>query len=112
MAPQNDRRDKELPSLGERQVEIIEQLARLEVRLDNQRAEQSHGQELLNDRLGNIDKSLEKLQHNLSGNGEDGLFIRIDRLEQSERRRSRLTWIAIAAAVAALLPALFELFKR
>jgi len=57
--------------------------------------------------LGAIKATLAKLEKILSGNGSPsmGLVVRFDRVEQAEKRRSRLAWITVTAAVGALVAA-------
>lgn len=45
---------------------------------------------------------LDKILKHLEGNGREGLIVRVDRLEQTEKRRSRLV-LTVAATVIALV---------
>ena len=47
-----------------------------------------------------------------NGGGRPGLNVRIDRLEQREKGRARMTWLAIGAALAALSAWTRSLFER
>jgi hypothetical protein len=49
-----------------------------------------------------IGKKLVTLDGFIRGNGVPGIHIRLDRIEQLERGRAKLLWIAMAAAVSAL----------
>ncbi len=47
-------------------------------------------------------RKLDRILRHLEGNGRDGLLVRVDRLEQTEQRRSWLVRV-IAAAVIGLI---------
>lgn len=49
-----------------------------------------------------IHRKLDHLDVAIRGNGKPGIQLRLDRLEQIEAGRKRLTWIVIGAAVSAL----------
>ena len=67
----------------------------------------------VNVKLGQIEVQLSQLLIQLSQvttllqgtNGQPGIVVRLDRLEQAESRRSRLLWVAVSAAAGALLKA-------
>lgn len=42
----------------------------------------------------------------LKGNGQPGLVVRTDRLEQKEKTRSRLMWLIVSGVVALILNAI------
>ena len=42
---------------------------------------------------------LDRLDEAIRGNGKPGIQLRLDRLEASERNRSRLTWLVAGASV-------------
>ena len=46
-----------------------------------------------------LHRKLDKLDEAIRGNGKPGLQLRLDRLEQSEVRRSRLIWLIAGVAV-------------
>ena len=46
-----------------------------------------------------IKKLLYRLDEGVRGNGKDGIVVRLDRLEGSERRRSRILWLILGAVV-------------
>jgi len=54
---------------------------------------------------------LDKILKHLEGNGRDGLIVRVDRLEQTEKRRSRLVWIVAAAVIALVVKTGWELLN-
>ncbi len=51
--------------------------------------------------LTRIDAKLDRLDEALRGNGKPGLNVRVDRLEQIEAKRKRLTWIVVGAFASA-----------
>lgn len=57
--------------------------------------------ELCKERFDTIDLKLTKIDTFLRGNGQLGVAVRLDRLEQSEGKRSRLAWTIVGACVAA-----------
>jgi hypothetical protein len=48
-------------------------------------------------------EKLDRLDRAIRGNGKLGLVTRVDRLEQSESTRRRLTWIIVGAVVVQLI---------
>ena len=48
-----------------------------------------------------IHKKLDRMDQALRGNGRPGITVRLDRLEQDAKRHGKLTWLIVAAAVAA-----------
>lgn len=51
----------------------------------------------------NFTKRLDRIEVSLDGNGKPGIKTRLDRLEQTEKGRCRLAWIAITAAGGAVI---------
>ena len=49
-----------------------------------------------------IHHKLDRLDEAVRGNGRPGIQLRLDRLEQDAKRQSKLTWLIIGAAIAAL----------
>jgi hypothetical protein len=49
--------------------------------------------------FASIHVKLDKMDEAIRGNGKPGIQLRLDRLENSESRRSRLLWLAAGAAV-------------
>ncbi len=45
-------------------------------------------------------KAVRRIDENLRGNGKPGINMRLDRIEQREKGRARLMWVAVTAAVA------------
>lgn len=73
------------------ETEIIERLARVE----------THSTAIL--------ERLEAIEHKLDGNGKEGIVIRLDRIEQTAKRRDKLIWasgLAILGAYASHFPAI------
>ena len=54
---------------------------------------------------------LDKILKHLEGNGREGLIVRVDRLEQTEKRRSRLVWTVAAAVIALVAKTGYQLIK-
>jgi len=54
---------------------------------------------------------LDKILKHLEGNGREGLIVRVDRLEQTERRRSRLMWTVAAGVVALVVKTGWEVLR-
>jgi len=51
------------------------------------------------DEFAEIKAKLDRLDEAIRGNGELGLKVRLDRLEQAEAIRSKLLWLITASAV-------------
>jgi hypothetical protein len=49
-----------------------------------------------------IHRKLDRLDEAVRGNGRPGIQLRLDRLEQDAKRQSKLIWLIIGAAIAAL----------
>jgi hypothetical protein len=49
--------------------------------------------------FASIHKKLDKMDEAIRGNGKPGIQLRLDRLENTESRRSRLLWLVVGAAV-------------
>jgi hypothetical protein len=54
---------------------------------------------------------LDRLDEAIRGNGKPGLRQRLERLEEAEGSRRRLTWIVIGAFVSAGASAVMQLFQ-
>ena len=61
--------------------------------------------------LAQIHTKLDRLDEAIRGNGKLGVLTRLDRLEQIEVGRRRLTWIVIGAFVSAGASALLQLVQ-
>lgn len=64
-------------------------------------------------KLDELNKKIERLSDYIDGNGspERGIIVRLDRLEQSEQKRSWLLKTTIAAALGALASSIITWFK-
>jgi hypothetical protein len=49
--------------------------------------------------FGSINKKLDALDTAIRGNGKPGIQLRLDRLESSQRLRSRVVWLVIGSVV-------------
>ena len=58
--------------------------------------------------LASLHKKIDKLDEAVRGNGHPGINTRLDRLEHSERRRTKIIWILIAAAIASQIEIIVE----
>ena len=47
--------------------------------------------------FGELHAKLDRMDEAIRGNGKPGIQVRLDRLESSERSRSRLIWIILGA---------------
>jgi hypothetical protein len=56
-----------------------------------------------------VHAKLDKLDEALRGNGKPGVQLRLDRLETAERRRSRLIWLVLGAALTVAVGSLWTL---
>ncbi|MAX24994.1 MAG: hypothetical protein CMJ19_10865 [Phycisphaeraceae bacterium] len=54
---------------------------------------------------------LDRLDHAIRGNGEPGINIRLDRLEQNAIRHARWMWLIAGAGVTSLVNILFSLLR-
>lgn len=55
-----------------------------------------------------IYKKLDRLDEAIRGNGKPGIQVRLDRLEQSGKRQSRLIWLLLGGAGTAAGSSLFS----
>jgi len=82
-------------------VKVI--LARLEGKFDKYASDFEHHLDESGEWRGRVWAKLNTLDQSLRGNGGDGINVRIDRIEQREKARSRFSWIALSTALAALV---------
>jgi hypothetical protein len=54
---------------------------------------------------------LDRLDHAIRGNGEPGINIRLDRLEQNAIRHARWMWLIAGAGVTSMVNILFSLVR-
>lgn len=77
--------------------------------------ERLHGIELemskLNDTLNHLNNTLVKIEHEVWGNGKEGLKTHVDRLRQGEERRSwgiRTLWVGFLGVIFKLI---YDIFR-
>ena len=58
-----------------------------------------------------LHNKLDRLDHAIRGNGEPGINIRLDRLEQNAIRHARWMWLIAGAGVTSLVNILFSLLR-
>jgi hypothetical protein len=58
-----------------------------------------------------LHNKLDRLDHAIRGNGEPGINIRLDRLEQNAIRHARWMWLIAGAGVTSLVNILFSLIR-
>ena len=58
-----------------------------------------------------LHNKLDRLDHAIRGNGEPGINIRLDRLEQNAIRHTRWMWLIAGAGVTSLVNILFSLLR-
>jgi hypothetical protein len=61
--------------------------------------------------MSEIHDKLDRLDEAIRGNGRPGLRQRLERLEEAEGSRRRLTWIVLGAFVSAGASAIMELIQ-
>jgi hypothetical protein len=61
------------------------------------------------DEFASIHRKLDTMDEAIRGNGKPGIQLRLDRLESSERSRSRLLWLIAGSAVTMAARAVWQL---
>lgn len=61
--------------------------------------------EWLDERFGAINQRVDHALHGPDGKPHEGIWIRLDRIEQVVRAIGRLTWLAIGAGIAGIIGA-------
>jgi hypothetical protein len=61
--------------------------------------------------LEQLHEKLDRLDHAIRGNGEPGINIRLDRLEQNAMRHARWMWLIAGAGVTSMVNILFSLLR-
>ena len=56
-------------------------------------------------------RKIDQLDEAVRGNGKPGILLRLDRIEQIEAGRKRLTWIVVGAFVSAGASAVMQLVQ-
>ena len=59
--------------------------------------------------LKELSRRIEQLDESIRGNGKPGIQVRLDRLEQIEAGRKRLTWAVVGAFISAGASAVMQL---
>ena len=62
------------------------------------------------EQIENIDSTCQKIETCLGGNGGPGLVVRTDRLEQKDKTRSKLFWIALMGVFGVVAKTVMDLF--
>lgn len=63
--------------------------------------------QICKDEFAAIHAKLDQLDEAIRGNGKPGIQLRLDRLEQSAKRQSKLIWLVIGAVVSAVASGIF-----
>lgn len=61
--------------------------------------------------FGEMHHKLDRLDEAIRGNGKPGINTRLDRLEEAEASRRRLTWIVVGAFVSAGASAVMQVLQ-
>lgn len=64
------------------------------------------------ERYKNVDEKLDRILRHLDGNGSPGLVVRLDRLEQNERRRNWWMRSVVGGTLALAIERLFQHFHK
>lgn len=97
---------------------VLEELVKLNS--ENQQLKEEIGEKYDNlrddmlDRFQALDRKIDKQQEILTGNGspEKGLLIRVDRLEQTDNKRSWLLRTTIGTSIGSIIAALIALMMK
>ena len=60
------------------------------------------------DEFASIHTKLDRLDEAIRGNGRPGIQLRLDRLEATERSRTKLIWIIVGAAATLAVTAVWQ----
>lgn len=63
------------------------------------------------EKIDNIEEDCKEIKDCLLGNGKIGLVVRTDRLEQTERGRSKILWTLFGLVIAVSLKILADVFS-
>ena len=79
-------------------------VGKLETKLETVIEERfQHFEKHLEKMESSLTAKLDKIDEDIRGNGKDGINVRLDRLENSQKLASRWFWIVVGAAVPALI---------
>lgn len=62
--------------------------------------------------LQKLEETVDRLVHSIEGNGQPGIKIRIDRLEQNAETRRWFTRTALGAAIGSIVVSIFTWLKN
>jgi hypothetical protein len=95
-------------------MRVLEELTTLNAQVESLDEKQELLRVGLEERFGHIEKKIEKANDLLSGNGtpEKGIIIRLDRLEQTEQRRTWLLRSTVVSCIGAIVSAVFQWMKN
>lgn len=63
------------------------------------------------EKIANIEKACEDIRHCLLGNGDPGLVVRTDRLEQRDAFKTNLFWLFATAVIGLVVKFAFDVFS-
>jgi hypothetical protein len=106
MATQNDK-------WNEWSMKVLEELTNLNAQFESLDDKHELLRTGLEDRFDSFEKKIEKINDLLSGNGtpEKGIIIRLDRLEQTEQRRTWLLRTTLVSAIGAVVATIAHWIK-
>ena len=91
-----------MPSPSKDLLEVVQALAALRERSESLSEKITENHQLIAERFEGLEARFDHIDHFLSGNGSGkSVAVRLDRLEQNESRRNRLSWAVITSLVAA-----------
>lgn len=95
-------------------MKVLEELTSLNRNYDNLEKEIETLRKTIEDKDKIITVKIEQINNLLNGNGtpERGIIVRLDRLEQSEQRRTWLLRTTIVASVAAIISSVVNYIKN
>ena len=100
--------------MTEATAQILQEIAKLNARLDNHDQRSETFRENITESLSAVSKRVETMNHLLTGNGDpkSGLIVRFDRLEQCQERRQFQLKAAITASITAIVTAIYTFAKH
>lgn len=60
------------------------------------------------EKIDRIEQGIQRIETCLKGNGKEGLVVRTDRLEQKDKTRGRIFWIALTGIIGLALKTIAE----
>jgi chromosome segregation ATPase len=91
-------------------MKVLEELTALNAQFESLEDKQDVLRNGMEERFNQIEKKIEQLNELLNGNGhpEKGIVVRLDRLEQTEERRSFMHRATIVSAIGAIVATVFQ----